>query len=367
MTLSINTAVNNPVSVFNTDQLHPSSSGVSSAKAIHSMDSKLVNMITQGLSRQAENKTTQVEMHTAVRTPEFMQLLNDTQNSLQNSLDVSGDADVVTVALPKSSGQANLMCMLIVLANEASIADIELSSAFGIMSEDSSMNAAQAQQAQGLASLSKSIVASTINLASNGTATHGAVKNYTATKANINQNLKGMHLADKNIRDMQNALNASKNDHLDLSDIAASSTQAKKGDGSVIDIRGQQRELSQEHHAVASRNLDELLQNRDSFNAAFMKGEARTRLTSSQIEAKRAIGTAGSSVADGAGSMAQSVEQKEETEERSETKVMDGAVEMSRQQAQKSQQLLSNVMSLLNDIRRSDADLASTFANNIKA
>nr|WP_318383162.1 IpaC/SipC family type III secretion system effector [uncultured Enterobacter sp.] len=362
---AINTLVSN-VNVSQYGQLADSTK-VQTLQTLRMSDTSLVNDIVKNLTNTVKAQNSVVDMRAGVRSPEFTQLQADTLNVLQGALKGANTSDSVTLTMPKSSQHAALICMLIDLANQASIADIELSSVFGVMSEKSSLSAAKAQQAQGMAIFAKSIVSSSINLAGNGVATRDSVKNYSAGKVNINQNLKGMHDADLNIRQMQNALNASKNDRLDLADIAASSSKVKNADGADVELRQQERTMRSEHQAVANRNLDEMIGNRDSFNAAFMQGESRTRLTSAQIEAKRSIGMAGSNVADGTGSMANSVEQKNETEERSEAKVMDGAVDMSRQQAQKSQQLLANMMNMLSELRRNDADLVSAFANNLKA
>ncbi|POT59485.1 hypothetical protein C3432_01825 [Citrobacter amalonaticus] len=336
-------------------------------KGLRVTDSAISDYITQHLSGSLKGSSNDIDMFSGVRSPQFKQLLNDSQQVLETALAKPGDPATVNMVLPKSSQQASLICMLIELANQASIADIELSSTFGIMSENSSMNAAQAQKAQGLAIFSKSIISSSINMASTGYATKKSVNNYSATKVNINDNLKGMHEADFQVRQMQNSLNASKNDRLDLSDIAASSTTVKKADGSIAELQRHERTMKAEHQAVAARNLDETISNRDAFNTAFLQGEARTRLTTAQIDAQRAIGTTSANIADGSGSLAHNIEQKEETEERSEAKVMDGAVEMSRQQAQKSQQLLANMMNLLNELRRTDSELAGAFASNMKA
>ncbi|WP_230350821.1 IpaC/SipC family type III secretion system effector [Lelliottia sp. WAP21] len=364
----MNTTINNVLSLLN---IPLSESATKSEKAevkgIRISDSAIANDITEHLSGSFKGATNDIDMQSALISPEFQQLLNASNQVLETALTESGEATSISMVLPKSSQQASLICMLIELANQASIADIELSSTFGIMSETSSLNAAQAQKAQGLAIFAKSIVSSSITMAGTGYATHNSVKNYSATKSNINQNLRGMHGADLQIRQMQNSLSASKNEHLDLSDIASSSSTVKKADGSITEFQRHDRTVSAEHSAVAARNLDETISNRDAFNAAFLQGEARTRLTTGQIEAQRAIGTTGSTIADGTGTLAHNIEQKEETEERTESKVMDGAVEMSRQQAQKSQQLLSNMMNLLNDVRRTQADLVSSFANNLKA
>lgn len=362
----MNTTINNVCSMLNIPLTTQATDAASApVKGLRISDSAIAHYITQNLSGNTKESGVSVDMHAGVRSQPFNELLSDAQQVLNNALADSDDSASVRLVLPESSQQASLICMLIELANQASMADIELSSTFGIMSETSSMNAANAQKAQGLAIFSKSIISSTINMASTGVATHKSVKNYSASKTNINQNLRGMHEADLNVRQMQNSLNASKNDRLDLNDITPSTV--KKEDGTVVELQQQERALTAEHHAVASRNLDETISNRDAFSAAYAQGEARTKLTSSQIEAQRAIGMAGSNVADGTGTLANNIEQKEETEERSEAKVMDGAVEMSRQQAQKSQQLLSNMMNLLNDVRRTEADLASAFANNLKA
>lgn len=328
-------------------------------------DSSLSNLITQNLAGNV--KTSNTDIASAVHSPEFSQLVNNAIQVLDDALASQNDSDNITFVLPKSSQQANLICMLIEIANEASISDIELSSTFGVMSENSSMSAAQAQQAQGMAIFSKSLVSSSINMASTGYATHSAVKNYSATKVNLSQNQKSMLEYDHQVRKMQNALDASKKNPVELVDLSSPSRALSKVDGSKVDLQQHDRVLSAEHHAVASRNLDEMVMKRDAFNRAFLQGEARTRLTASQIEAQRAIGTIGSNIADGTGTLAHNIEQKEETEERSEAKVMDGAVEMSRQQAQKSQQLLSNMMNLLNETRRTSADLVSSFSSNMKA
>ena len=344
-----------------------SASDNTGAKGVRMPDSSIANYIATQLSSTSSDCADDADLQSVASNPEFMQMLNESIQVLNDGLAQSDDAATVNLVLPQSSQQANLICMLIELANQASIADIELSSKFGIMSETSSLNAAQAQKAQGLAIFSKSIMSSSINMMSTGYATHSSVKNYSATKNNINHNLRGMHDADLQVRQMQNSLNASKNEHLDMSEIASSTSTVKKADNNIAELQQHERALSAENSAVAARNLDETISNRDAFNAAFLQGEARTRLTSGQIEAQRAIGMAGSNIADGTGTLAHDIEQKEETEERTESKVMDGAVEMSRQQAQKSQQLLSNMMNLLNDVRRTQADLVSSFASNLKA
>lgn len=364
----MNNNINSVFSMLNIPLINKSGEADSAQiKGLHITDSAIADHITQQLASNATGNNGNVDMHAGVRSPQFMQLLNNSQQILQTALAKPGDAETVKLVLPKSSQQSGLICMLIELANQASIADIDLSSTFGIMSENSSMSAANAQKAQGLAIFSKNIISSSINMAGTGVATRKSVNNYSSTKVNINQNLKGMHESDLAVRQMQNSLGASKNDRLDLSDIATSSSSVKKSNGGLAELSQQERTLRTEHQAVAARNLDETISNRDAFNTAFLQGEARTRLTSTQIEAQRAIGMAGASVADGSGSLAHSTEQKEETEERSEAKVMDGAVEMSRQQAQKSQQLLANMMNLLNDVRRTEADLVGAFANNMKA
>lgn len=364
----MNTAIKNVFSQLNIPLAGaPIENGSSQVKGLHVTDSAISDYIAKLLSGDTHGSDDDVNMHAGVRSEQFMQLLNNSQQVLETALAKPGDSKAVNLVLPKSSQQASLICMLIELANQASLADIELSSTFGIMSEKSNLNAANAQKTQGLAALSKSIISSSINMASTGVSTHKSVKNYSATKVNINQNLKGMHDADLNVRQMQNALNASKSDRLDLSDISVSSSTVKKTDGTLAELQKQESTMKAEHHAVASRNIDDAISNRDAFNAAFLQGEARTHLTSSQIDAQRAIGSAGANVADGSGTLASNIEQKEETEARSASKVMDGSVEMSRQQAQKSQQLLSNMMNLLNDVRRTEADLVSAFANNMKA
>jgi len=336
------------------------------SKGTRVADTALSNYITQSLSTKAKSADIGT-IHSQVPGADHEKDVKDVLQLFNNALEASDDSSNVIFTLPKSSEQVGLICMLIELANESSIADTELSSMFGIISAESTESAAKAQQAQGMAIFTKSILSSSINLAGTANATHKSVKNYSATKTNINQNLANMHEADLQIRQMQNSLNASKNDRLDLADIAASSSTIKKADGSIAELRPQDRALSSENNAIAARNLDETISKRDAFNSAFLQGEARTRLTSSQIEAQRAIGVAGSSIADGTGTLAHNIEQKEETEERSEAKIMDGAVEMSRQQAQKSQQLLSSMMNLLNDTRRNTSDLASSFASNLKA
>lgn len=364
----MNTTISNIFTKLNIPLVGATSESDSSqVKGLRITDSAISDYITQSLSGSTRESNDSVNMHSGVRSQQFMQLLNNSQQVLETALAKPGDSKAVSLVLPKSSQQASLICMLIELANQASLADIELSSTFGIMSEKSNLNAANAQKAQGLAALSKSIISSSINMASTGVATHKSVKNYSATKVNINQNLKGMHDADLNVRQMQSSLNASKSEQLDLSDISASSSTVKKADGTLAELQKQESTMKAEHHAVASRNIDDAISHRDAFNAAFLQGEARTRLTSSQIDAQRAIGTVGANVADGSGTLASNIEQKEETEARSASKVMDGSVEMSRQQAQKSQQLLSNMMNLLNDVRRTEADLVSAFANNMKA
>ncbi len=364
----MNTIINNAVSILNIPLTGQATGTDNTApKGVRITDSAISNYIAQRLTRSDQGDQGELNMHSGIRSPEFQGLLNDSQQIIETALAKPGDTATVSLVLPKSSQQASLICMLIELANQASIADIELSSTFGIMSENSSMNAAQAQRAQGLAIMSKSIVSSSINIASTGYSTHKSVNNYSATKVNINQNLRGMHEADLQVRQMQHSLSASKNERLDLSDIAGSSTIVNKTDGTTAQLQQHERSLSGEHSAVASRNFDETISNRDAFNTAFLQGEARTRLSSAQIEAQRAIGMAGANISDGTGTMAHNIEQQEETEERSEAKVMDGAIEMSRQQAQKSQQLLANMMNLLNDVRRTESDLTSTFANNMKA
>ncbi|MBE5251935.1 hypothetical protein [Mixta mediterraneensis] len=330
--------------------------------------------------------------------------------------------DSIVISGPQASRWNSILELLIKAANDSAIANNTLSARFGTMSETSSKAAASAQVEQGLTILTKSIVSSGINIGAQGVALHSSINNYRGQKVNIKENMRGMHNKDLTLRKMENIPNSmssddlvkanantsvkkvtasngqqpeleSHRDSLSAADKAANRADMESGNipnsmssddpakanantpvkevtasnGQQLEFESHRDSLSAADKAANRRNMEQVIAERDAFNAAYIQGDSRYTLQRAKIETQRGIGGASANIADGAGSSTVSMFQKEETEERAEAKVLDGAVEMTRQSAEKSAKMLADMMAMMSENRRAIQELGTAVGNNIKA
>lgn len=298
---------------------------------------------------------------------------------VQRGLDTAihdSKGDSVTVIGPASSRWSDVLMLLIKASNDSAIASNTLSAKYGTMSETSSKAAASAQMAQGLSIMSKSIISSGINIGTQAAALHGSTKNYQHQKVNIQGdkriglegNLKGMHERDVKIRELQNVQDSVNHDVLvkNTADVKSGNKLPTNNDAQP-NLEAHHDQLTDAHKAAVKRDLDIVMAERNDLQAAYNQGDNRYQQNRAKIETQRAIGVASAGIADGTGSTVVSNFQKEETLERAEAKVLDSAVEMTRQSAEKSAKLLADMMSMMEQTRRMDQELGASVAGNIKA
>ena len=275
--------------------------------------------------------------------------------------------DSIVISGPQASRWNSILELLIKAANDSAIANNTLSARFGTMSETSSKAAASAQVEQGLTILTKSIVSSGINIGAQGVALHSSINNYRGQKVNIKENMRGMHNKDLTLRKMENIPNSMSSDDLVKANANTSVKKVTASNGQQPELESHRDSLSAADKAANRRNMEQVIAERDAFNAAYIQGDSRYTLQRAKIETQRGIGGASANIADGAGSSTVSMFQKEETEERAEAKVLDGAVEMTRQSAEKSAKMLADMMAMMSENRRAIQELGTAVGNNIKA